>query len=234
MAQGDTVAADKGVHGARLGPEYAYQWVDQVPTAKSWEDLAKRRGCLFAALAVPIWACGGWLLGGPFGFACGLLLSFWTLPIALQTGEQTAGRGDKEPVPRPVAREAFIEYANGDFYFVVTDDGRARIWQPWDQVRTFEHADYWATFGDAGASPYKTGWHAIMMTPAVGAPWCIVSTIEGMSEVRERHSFLNAKFGADARERFRRALAQKQGSTGQGDGQSGSPRGGSDVPARFE
>ena len=80
----------------------------------------------------------------------------------------------------------------------------------------------------------KTGWHAIMMTPAVGAPWCIVSTIEGMSEVRERHSFLNAKFGADARERFRRALAKAQGSSGQGDGQSGSPRGGSDVPARFE
>lgn len=232
MAVEGTVAADKGVHGARLGPEYAYRWVDQVPTITTWEDLAKRRGCLWAAAAVPIWGFGGWVLGGQFGFALGLLLSFWTLPIALQFGAE-AGRGDKEPVPRAVTREAFIEYANGDFYFVVTEDARARIWQPWDQVRTFEHADYWATFGDAGASPYKTGWHAIIMTPAVGAPWCIVSTIEGMSEVRERHSFLNAKFGADARERFRRVLAQKQASTGQ-DGAASSSRAGSDVPERFE
>ncbi|MFX8899262.1 hypothetical protein ABTN01_19170, partial [Acinetobacter baumannii] len=82
-------------------------------------------------------------------------------------------------------REAYIEYADDDFYFVVEDNGKARIWQPWSLVRRFEKTAYWPMFGDAGKSPYETGWHAIAMTPDVGKPWMIGSSIEGEAALRE-------------------------------------------------
>ena len=105
-----------------------------------------------------------------------------------------------------------IEYAEGNFYFVLEDDGKARIWQPWELVRQFEKVDYWSMFGDAGASPYKTGWHAIAMTPLVGRPWMIGSTIEGEAYVRERFTELDARFSADTRAQFMRAFEARKSS----------------------
>lgn len=189
----------------RLGDPYVYRWVDQEPTRKSWADLAERKGCLLAVAAVPIWIYGGWLVAGSTGFGFGLLFAAWTAPIALQMGWDSAGRNDKEPVPRAVRREAYIEYANNDFHFVLEVDGKAIIWQPWSLVRRFEKTAFWPMFGDAGESPYKTGWHAIAMTPDSGQPWLIGSTIEGESVVRERFTALDARFSEFARADFMRA-----------------------------
>lgn len=214
-----------GFRGVRLGPPYEYRWVDQHPTVKTWQDLAKRNGRLWAAAAVPIWAFGGWVLGGPFGLSCGLLFSFWTFPIALELGEGAAHRADEEPVPRAVRREAYIEYANDDFYFVLEVDGEPNIWQPWSLVRQFEKTAYWPMFGDAGASPYKTGWHAIAMTPDTGRPWLICSTIEGEAEVRERFTALDASFGPAARAAFMRAYELRKSPSRASEG-GGRPSGG--------
>ena len=208
-----------GYRGARLGDPYEYRWVDQEPTQTTWADRAERNGWLWAAAAFPIWTYGGWVLGGPTGFGFGLLLAFWTFPIALGMGEEAAGRRDKEPVPRAVRREAYIEYAESEFYFVLEVDGKAQIWQPWALVRQFEKSAYWPMFGDAGASPYKTGWHAIVMTPDTGRPWLIASTIEGEAEVRERFTSLDARFGPASRAAFmrayelRRSISQTSSST---------------------
>lgn len=199
-----------GYRGARLGEPYEYRWVDQEPTRTSWADLAERKGKLWAVAGFPIWACGGWVLGGPTGFGFGLLLAFWTLPIALGMGEEAAGRRDKEPVPRAVRREAYIEYADNNFHFVLEVDGKAVIWQPWSLVRQFEKTAFWPMFGDAGESPYKTGWHAIAMTPDTGRPWLIASTIEGEAEVRERFTSLDARFGPASRAAFMRAYDVRQ------------------------
>lgn len=199
-----------GYRGARLGEPYEYRWVDQEPTRKTWADLAERKGCLWAVVAVPIWTYGGWVLGGPTGFGFGLLLAFWTFPIALEMGAEAAGRRDKEPVPRAVRREAYIEFADNDFHFVLEVDGKPFIWQPWSLVQQFEKTAYWPMFGDAGESPYKTGWHAIAMTPDTGSPWLIASTIEGEAAVRERFTALDARFGPASRAAFMRAYEARQ------------------------
>ena len=134
-----------------------------------------------------------------------MLLAFWTLPIVSYAGFALTRRQDEEPVPKAVRREAYIEYAGEEFYFVLEVDGKAQIWQPWSLVRRFERTGYWAMFGDAGQSPYKTGWHAIAMTPDTGMPWLIGSTIEGEGVVRERFTALDARFSEFARAEFMRA-----------------------------
>lgn len=204
-----SLQAEKGYRGARLGEPYIYRWVDQEPTKQTWADLGRHRGCLgmfigmVAILSVCTWVAGqkGFILG--FLFLSGI--SFISGRIF-----QASGRTDDEPIPMPVWREAYIEYAEGDFYFVLEEDGKARIWQPWELVRQFEKVNYWSMFGDAGACPYKTGWHAIAMTPLVGRPWMIGSTIEGESYVRERFTELDARFSADTRARFMRALEARK------------------------
>lgn len=204
--------AEKGYRGARLGEPYVYCWVDQEPTPQTWTDLANKKGCLWVLVGLP----GAWfvsfVLGGEVLFAFAVLLSAHIVNLLHGVGFTAANRTDGEPVPKPVRREAYIEYAVGDFYFVLEEDGKARIWQPWDLVRQFEKVDYWSMFGDAGASPHKTGWHAIAMTPLVGRPWLIGSTIEAEAAVRERFTELDARFSADTRTQFMRALEARKSS----------------------
>lgn len=219
--------AEKGYHGARLGEPYVYRWIDQEPTKKTWTDLANRKGCLWAAVGLPLTWYAALLFGGVGLFAIAVLLSAFIGSMLHVIGYSVAGRTDGEPVPKPVEREAYIEYTDGDFYFVVEDDGEARIWQPWELVRQFEKVDYWAMFGDAGASPYKTGWHAIAMTPLVGRPWMIGSTIEAEAVVRERFTELDARFSADTRARFLRALEARKSAA------SRQPSPGNDAPPRL-
>ena len=143
-----------------------------------------------------------------------VLLSAHLVTNLQAAGFAAAPRTDGEPVPKPVRREAYIEYAWGQFYFVLEEDGKARIWQPWELVRQFEKVDYWSMFGDAGGLPRKTGWHAIAMTPLVGQPWLDrFDRIEAEAEVRERFTELDARFSADTRTRFMRALEARKSST---------------------
>lgn len=205
--------AEKGYRGARLGEPYIYRWVDQEPTAQTWTDLAHKKGCLWVIVGLPLCYAVSFLIGGQGGFAIAVLLSAYLVTNLQAVGFAAAHRTDGEPVPKPVRREAYIEYAWGEFYFVLEEDGKARIWQPWELVRQFEKVDYWSMFGDAGASPHKTGWHAIAMTPLVGRPWMIGNTIEAEAEVRERFTELDARFSADTRTRFMRALEARKSST---------------------
>jgi hypothetical protein len=204
---------EKGYRGARLGEPYIYRWVDQEPTAQTWTDLANKKGCLWVLIGLPCAWFVGFVFGGGALLGFLVLLSAHIVNLLHGVGFAAAPRTDGEPVPKPVRREAYIEYAMGEFYFVLEEDGKARIWQPWEFVRQFEKVDYWSMFGDAGASPYKTGWHAIAMTPLVGRPWMIGSTIEAEAEVRERFTELDARFSADTRARFMRALEARQSST---------------------
>lgn len=196
----------RGFHGTRLGEPYVYRWIDKVPTSTTWEDLHKKKGCVGGALgALALIAVCGLIWG-----EAGLIVSTLFLPMlgfAFGHGIATSGmRGDVEPVPRDVTCEVYIEYADGDFFFVREVNGEPDIWQPWDLVTRFEHVPYWPMFGDAGECPYKTGWHAIAMTPAIGKPWLIASTIEAQASVRERFAELDARFSADARARFMRSI----------------------------
>ena len=220
-----TVRAERGYRGGRLGPPYEFQWIDLEPTSQTWTDLANKRGCAWAAVGLPTTWYVGFLLGGEGGFAIAFLLSAM-LAQALHGIGSSRGRGDGEPVPKLVRREAWIEHDDGVFYFTLAVDGKPEIWQPWDLVGQFERADYWSMFGDAGASPYKTGWHAIVMTPPVGRPWLIASTIEAEAEVRDRFSKLDARFSADARTRFMRQVeAQKKQASGTGPAKSSASTG---------
>lgn len=205
-----TVHAERGYRGARLGPPYEFQWVDLEPSNQTWIDLANKRGCVWAAVGLPTTWFVGFLLGGEGGFAIAFLLSAM-LAQALHGIGSASGRQDGEPVPKSVRREAWIEHDDGVFYFTLAVDGKPEICQPWDLVGQFERADYWSMFGDAGASPHKTGWHAIVMTPQVGRPWLIASTIEAEASVRDRFTTLDSRFSADARTRFLRIVeAQKK------------------------
>jgi hypothetical protein len=207
--------AEHGFRGARLGEPYIYRWVDQEPTQSTWTDLANRKGCLWVLLGLPAAWIGGLLFGGVGLFSIAVLASVHIVAMLHSIGYSRSERTDGEPVPKPVRREAYIEYSEGDFYFVLEDDGKARIWQRWELVRQFEKVDYWPMFGDAGASPYKTGWHAIVMTPLVGAPWMIGSTIEAEAAVRERFTELDARFSADTRARFLRAYEARKSASRQ-------------------
>jgi hypothetical protein len=200
-----SVRAPRGYRGARLGPPYEFKWIDQEPTKQKWSDLAEKRGCIWAAVGLLVTFYVAFLVGGVGGFALAILLSAFLGQIYQMIGS-TRGRRDDEPVPKAVHREAWIEHEDGVFYFTLAVDGKPEIWQPWELVGQFERADYWSMFGDAGASPYKTGWHAIVMTPPVGRPWLIASTIEAEGEVRDRFSKLDARFSADARTRFMRQV----------------------------
>lgn len=202
--------AEKGRLGTRLGEPYIYRWVDQEPTSQTWTDVANKKGCLWVAVGLPGAWFVGFMLGGEGGFAIAVLLSAYIVKLMHGIGVEVASRADGEPVPKPVWREAYIEYAYGKFYFVLEEDGKPQIWQPWELVCQFEKVDYWPMFGDAGASPYKTGWHAIAMTPLVGKPWMIGSTIEAEAEVRERFTELDARFSADTRTQFMRALEARK------------------------
>ena len=201
--------AEKGYRGARLGEPYIYRWLDQEPTSQTWEDVAENKGFLWAVIGLPLCWAAGWLLGV---LEISILISTTIASMLYGLGFAAAKRTDEEPVPKLVRRVAYIEYAEGNFYFVLEDDGKARIWQPWELVRQFEKVDYWSMFGDAGASPYKTGWHAIAMTPLVGRPWMIGSTIEGEAYVRERFTELDARFSADTRAQFMRAFEARKSS----------------------
>lgn len=205
--------AEAGFRGARLGEPYVYRWVDQEPSKRTWTDLANRRGLLWVLIGLPVAWLAGLLFGGVGFFSIAVLLSAYIGVMLHGIGFSRSGRTDGEPVPKPVRREAYIEYREGDFHFVLEEDGKARIWQPWELVRQFEKVEYWPMFGDAGASPYKTGWHAIAMTPLIGAPWLIGSTIESESAVRERFTELDARFSADTRARFMRAYEARKSAT---------------------
>jgi hypothetical protein len=200
-----TVRAEYGFRGARLGPPFEFQWTDQVPSGKTWKDVSQRRGCLWAAIGVPGTWFVGYLLAREGGFSLAVLLSMISAFMFHGVGLQRC-RGDDEPVPKPVHREAWIEHTDDGFFFAVAVDGKALIWQPWDLVQQFERVDYWPMFGDAGASPYKTSYHAIIMTPAVGKPWLVGATIESMSEVRHRFTTLDSRFSAEARRAFLRQV----------------------------
>jgi len=202
--------AEKGYRGTRLGSPYVYRWVDLEPTNRTWRNRSEWRsfwgavlGFVLVSMAASfLWGERGFILGslflGPFGMgAGGMVAQFW-------------GRTDTEPVPKEVQREAYIEYDAGDFNFVLEEDGKVFFFQRWELVRQFEKVDYWAMFGDAGKSPYNTGWHAIVMTPLVGKPWLIASTIEGDAELRDRFTNLDARFSADTRAVFMRALEARK------------------------
>jgi len=225
--------AEKGFRGARLGEPYVYRWVDQEPTSRTWTDLANKKGCLWVLLGLPLTWAAGMVFGGEGLFSIAVLLSAYIVVMLHGMGYAAATRSDGEPVPKQVPREAYIEYAEGDFYFVLEVGGQAQIWQPWALVRQFEKVDYWHMFGDAGASPYKTGWHAIAMTPAVGRPWLIGSTIEGEAAVRERFTELDARFSADTRTRFMRAYeVRKSAAARQTLPEAGAPALSNDTPPR--
>lgn len=206
--------AEGGFRGARLGSPYVYRWVDLEPTNTTWRNRSERRGVLGAFSGVFVVAILGSVFGGERGLILGtLFLGVFGAAIGGLTA-QFWGRTDTEPVPKRVQREAYIEYADGDFYFVLHEDDKVCIWQRWDLVRQFEKVDYWPMFGDAGASPYKTGWHAIIMTPLVGKPWLIASSIEADAELRDRFTNLDVRFSADTRAVFMRALeARKSGAS---------------------
>lgn len=224
------VPAPRGYRGARLGPPYEFQWIDLEPTRKTWSDLAQQRGCVWAIAGLLITLYVAYLIGGVGAFAIAILLSAFIGQIFHLIGS-SRGREDGEPVPRSVRREAWIEHDNDVFYFALAVDGHPEICQPWELVGQFERADYWSMFGDAGSSPYKTGWHAIVMTPPVGRPWLIASTIEAEAAVRDRFSKLDARFSADARTRFLRQVeAQKKHLSGTVPAKSSASTGDTDVP----
>ena len=109
--------AEKGYRGARLGEPYIYRWVDQEPSTQTWQGLAKKQGCLLAAIGLPVCWTAAWMLGGEGLFSIAVLLSAYIGMMLYGVGYEHAKRTDEEPVPKAVRREAYIEYAEGDFYF---------------------------------------------------------------------------------------------------------------------
>lgn len=196
---------DTGYRGARLGPPFVYQWIDQEPTPETWRQRADKHRYLWTAVLFVVLAICGVVLGGNLGLA---VAAVYLMPVALMIGyiAYWGRRTDGEPIPRPVVREAYIELVDDEFCFVLEVDGKPHFWDRWSRVQQFEVTPYWAMFGDAGESPYKTGWHAIAMDPGDTAPWCIASTIERMADVRQRRSTLDAKFGIAARTNFLQRL----------------------------
>lgn len=196
---------DVGFRGARLGTPFVYGWTDQQPTLETWEDRADRSRAIWGGLFVLLLALAGIILGGGFGLLVALV---YLTPIALIGGYfvNWYRRSDQEPVPRAVWNEAYIELVGEQFFFVLEANGKPVRSEPWSRVVQFEVSPYWEMFGDAGASPHKTGWHAIVMDPGDAAPWCIASTIEGMAAVRERRAALDAKFGVATRTKFLQRL----------------------------
>jgi hypothetical protein len=205
MSEQTITITSKGYRGTRLGGQYIYRWIDQEPTSETWADRVNGRegkfGCLgmilIVALSTVVWGEAGFFLsllfGGPgLGMILGFVYAGW------------GRRGDDEPIPKPVPREAWIEFWDGGFFFVLEVNGEPEIFQPWELVRQFERVDYWPMFGGAGKNPYNTGWHAIVMTPATGRPWLIGSTIEAEANVRERFTELDKRFSAAAHANFMR------------------------------
>jgi len=194
--------------GASIGPEFTYRWRDAEPSDTTWAQLAEKREAsgMLAGFVGVLMICS--TLWGRDGLILGFL--FLSYPGAVICGliARGLGRSDHEPVPEWVDRSAGIEIRDGQYFFVLECRGKPEIYQPWEKVERFEVADYWSMFGDAGASPYKTGWHAIIMTPQVGRPWLIGSTIEGKATVREKFTILDAKFGPAARAKFMREQMQ--------------------------
>ena len=88
---------------------------DQEPTSQTWTDLAHKKGCLWIVLGLRSW------------LRCELLdrRARWVrdrCPIECSPRDQlqaagfaAAARTDGEPVPKPVWREAYIEYAWANF-----------------------------------------------------------------------------------------------------------------------
>lgn len=134
-----------------------------------------------------------------------LFLSYPAAAIAA-TAARSWGRCDHEPVPQWVDRAARIEAVDGQYVFVLERNDELQLIAPWDEVERFEVVDYWSMFGDAGKSPHNTGWHAIIVTPSIGRPWLVASTIEAKAPLREKFSVLDARFGAAARAAFMRQL----------------------------
>lgn len=192
-------------NATRLGEPFVYRWVDKEPTPITWRQKSDQRGCVGGLILIAIIGLVGLLVAGPFGFIAAIVF-LGGFGIAFGGLFAAGTRTDNEPVPEDVVREAYIAHAGGAFYFALDADGRPVIWQPWERVLHFEVADWWPMFGDAGASPYKTGWHAIVMDPLDAKPWCVASTIEAMAVVRERRGILETKFGASARDDFMRKL----------------------------
>lgn len=211
---------DTGYRGARLGAPFVYRWIDQEPTSETWRQRADQYRYLWSTVFVLFFAFGGVLLAGNVGL---ILAALYLTPVAVMAGYLTywRRRTDGEPIPRPVAREAYIEYVDDEFCFVLEVDGKPFFWDRWSRVQQFEVTAYWAMFGDAGQSPYKTDWHAIVMDPIDAAPWCIASTIEGMAAVRERRAALDAKFGMAARTTFLQRLELERSATKLKDGSCG-------------
>ena len=122
--------AEKGCLGTRLGEPYIYRWMDQEPTKQTWADLANQRGCLGAFIGVVAVVLVCTLVAGIQGFILGFLFLSGFGALAGLFYRQLGGRTDGGPVPKPVWREAYIEYAWGEFYFVLEVDGKPEIWQP--------------------------------------------------------------------------------------------------------
>jgi hypothetical protein len=201
----------KGFQGTRLGPPYEYRWIDMEPTQTTWKNLSEQRGVFGALIGLFSVLIISYVLGGDRGLILGFLF-FGGVGAAIGglTGRYW-GRTDDEPVPLPVRREAWIEHvSDGEFYFMLVRDGRLEFWDKWNRVEQFEVVEYWPMFGDAGISPYKTGWHAIIMTPSVGKPWLIASTMEAMAPIRERFTTIVERFGADQRSAFMKAVERKE------------------------
>ena len=204
-----TVTSLRGFRGARLGPPYQFSWTDLEPTNQTWNEAARGRGCtwmlggmvLTSILVYSIWGSSGLIIGYLF---CALpSVSFYWLGFR-------RGRSDDEPVPKRVLREAWIEHADGEFFFCLAVNGRPEIWQPWAKVGQFNRTDFWSMFGDGGASPYKTSWHAIVMQPEVGSAWLIGSTMEEMNTLIDRFTQLDLRFSASAREAFMSEVALQE------------------------
>lgn len=198
-------AAATRANATRLGEPFVYRWVDKEPTSTTWRQKFDQRGCVGGLILMAIIGLLGFLVAGPFGFFAALVL-FGGFGIISGHLLAAGMRSDNQPIPEDVVREAYIAHAGATFYFALDADGRPVIWEPWERVLQFEVTDWWPMFGDAGASPYQTGWHAIVMDPLNAKPWCVASTTEAMAVVRERRGILETKFGASAREDFMRKL----------------------------
>lgn len=202
-----TVAARRGYRGARLGAPFEMAWVDAEPSKKTWSDLAERRGCFGSFLGVLVALAIG-IIGGAVSFIF-VLLAWFFFGVVIMVFEhwfKHRGRSDDAPVPKRVRREAYIELAEGEYFFTLEVDGKVQIFQPWSKVETFARCDYWTTFVEGTESPWKAVVHAIAMYPALGEPWLISKTMEAEGVVMGRRGQLEAAFGKAMREKFFRAL----------------------------
>lgn len=221
-------AAEKAAirRGTPLGAPFHFEWTDPVPTKKTWSDLADERASTFGILAFgglvllcyKIWGEAGAFFGGLY--VCAPLAAL----VAMIARDW--GRADNEPVPEDIRRTAFIECVDGAYQFVVLRNGVPSLAKPWEEIEHFEVTDYWSMFRDSGKNPYNTAWHAVIMTPRIGKPWLIGSTMGSKDHLREVFTELDARFGAATRATFLRDLKKPshQGPTSvEGDAVDGVP-----------